>query len=264
MLYGNGDPQIDLGGDGPTTNDALDADAGPNELQNFPAVTSAVSNGDGSATVTGTMNGTPNATLTLRFYRADNGSAPLAGSVDVTTDGSGFASFSSVLQFRQGPPSPPPGGASLPLVATATNAAGSSSELSGRVGPPLPASLAFHTLPPCRLLDTRLDRSTGPLASQLTGGRPRLLAGILACGVPDTARALALNVTVTNATLAGHVTVAAAPWPASTSTLNFSAGQTCANSAVVALDARGNLAATATLEGTGTVDLILDVSGYFE
>jgi hypothetical protein len=218
-----------------------------------------VSNGDGTATVTGTMNGAPNATLTLRFYRADNGSAPLEGFVDVTTDGTGFASFSSVLRFRQAPPSPPPGGASLPLVATATDTAFSSSELSGSVGAPLPASLAFHTLAPCRLVDTRLAPSP-----PLTGGRPRLLGAIPACGLPGTARALALNVTVTNATAAGHVAVATAPWPASTSTLNFRPGQTRANSAVVALDARGSLAATATLEAPGTVDLILDVSGYFE
>jgi len=73
-----------------------------------------------------------------------------------------------------------------------------------------------------------------------------------------------VNVTVTNATSAGHVHVAATPWPADTSTINFRAGQTRANSAVVTLDPFGSLAANPVLEGSGTVDLILDVTGYFE
>jgi hypothetical protein len=127
--------------------------------------------------------------------------------------------------------------------------------------------MAFHTLEPCRLLDTRLDRTVtgvqGGLA--LARGRPRLLTARSYCGLPATAQALALNVTVTNATAAGHVSLATAPWAAAaTSTLNFRAGQTRANSTVVAVDALGNLAATAILEAPGTLDLVVDVSGYFE
>jgi hypothetical protein len=48
-----------------------------------------------------------------------------------------------------------------------------------------------------------------------------------------------------------------------TSTINFSAGQTRANNAVITLDA-GGLLAYPVLVGSGTVDLILDVSGYLE
>src|SRR5262249_30849944 len=41
-IFANGGLGIDLGNNGPTANDPLDADAGPNGLQNFPLVTSGV------------------------------------------------------------------------------------------------------------------------------------------------------------------------------------------------------------------------------
>ncbi len=61
-----------------------------------------------------------------------------------------------------------------------------------------------------------------------------------ACGVPATARALALNVTVTGATGSGYLTLF--PGNLTTplaSTVNFSAGQTRANNAVTALSTDG-------------------------
>jgi hypothetical protein len=74
-----------------------------------------------------------------------------------------------------------------------------------------------------------------------------------------------LNVTVTNPTASGHVSFPGeAPLcQPDTSTINFSAGQTRANNAVITLDA-GGLLAYPVLVGSGTVDLILDVSGYLE
>ncbi len=42
IIFGNGHMRIDLGDDGPTFNDAMDADTGTNKLQNFPIITSAV------------------------------------------------------------------------------------------------------------------------------------------------------------------------------------------------------------------------------
>jgi len=97
----------------------------------------------------------------------------------------------------------------------------------------------------------------------LVGGRPRLV-GSHKCGVPETARAVAFSLTVTNPTASGHVRLAETPWPADTSTINFRAGQTRANNAVVTLDPFGYMTANAVIEGSGRVDLILDVSGYFE
>src|SRR5262249_9769025 len=66
-IFNNDGLGIDLGGDGVTPNDPLDADPGPNGLQNFPVITSA--SGDGGQTVVqGTLNSTPGTTFTLDFY----------------------------------------------------------------------------------------------------------------------------------------------------------------------------------------------------
>jgi hypothetical protein len=121
---------------------------------------------------------------------------------------------------------------------------------------------AFHTLPPCRLVDTRA--TDGPA---LNGGIARtwVLAGN--CGIPANATALALNLTATEPTASGHLTLfpAGATLPG-TSTLNFSAAQTRANNAVLPLaaDGSGALTGQALVVGAGTVHVILDVAGYFE
>jgi uncharacterized repeat protein (TIGR01451 family) len=119
---------------------------------------------------------------------------------------------------------------------------------------------SFYTLSPCRLVDTRLP--DGPL------GGPALAAGVERafliagqCNLPASATAVALNVTVTVTGAQGFVTV----WPdgealPTTSTINFSAGQTRANNAVVRLGATGGVRAVA---AAGT-HLIIDVTGYFQ
>ncbi len=121
----------------------------------------------------------------------------------------------------------------------------------------------FYTVPPCRLLDTRQPQDGPALASGATATLH--LHG--ACGIPETAKAVAVNITVTQSTDAGHLTLSTggAPVPA-VSTINFGAGQTRANNAVLRLagNATGRLAARAFLLDGGTVHLLLDVTGYFE
>jgi hypothetical protein len=259
-LSGNGGLPIDLGGDGVTPNDSGDADTGPNGRQNFPSAAVALVSNDGvTATVSGVFEGAPNAEFTLRFYFADTGASPFLGTLLITTGANGSAAFGAPLPLWQ---TYPPPNSSLRIVATATDAAGNTSELSGPVEAEPPTALAFHTVAPCRLLDTREAEGQGGPA--LTSGRPRTRYVSGNCGVSPTARAVVVNVTVTNPTARGHVHLAPTPWPADTSTINFQAGQTRANSAVVTLDPFGRLAANPLLEGSGTVDLILDVSGYFE
>jgi Tol biopolymer transport system component len=121
----------------------------------------------------------------------------------------------------------------------------------------------FFTVTPCRLLDTR-QGGQGPA---LTSGLRRTVLAHGACGIPATARALAVNVTATQPSAAGYLILHAGDIAAdSTSTLNFSSGQTRSNSAVIALayDGTGTLAVTPFVTGGGTVQVIVDVSGYFE
>ena len=99
-IYGNGGLGIDLNADGVTANDSRDSDSGPNGLQNFPVIISAVP----TATlipVLGTLNSTPNTTFVLDFYTSPAADPSnygegekWAATTNVTTDGSGNATFS--------------------------------------------------------------------------------------------------------------------------------------------------------------------------
>lgn len=121
----------------------------------------------------------------------------------------------------------------------------------------------FYTVTPCRLLDTR---QSSPLHSGSSLTFP--VAGItaFACGIPANAMAVAVNITVTEPTATGMVAVFAGNYPSTTlNTINFSPGQTRSNNAILALasDGSGSLAAQPTVLSNGTVQLIVDVTGYF-
>ncbi len=126
--------------------------------------------------------------------------------------------------------------------------------------PPPPA--AFYTVTPCRIADTRV--APGPAGGPaLAAGSARLFPVAGRCGVPPGARAAAVNVTVTAASAAGHLTLTS-PYSvtASVSTLNYRAGQTRANNAIVALEAGGELRVSCA-QAFGSVHVIVDVTGYF-
>ncbi|HEV2854012.1 MAG TPA: hypothetical protein VHC97_14535 [Thermoanaerobaculia bacterium] len=125
-----------------------------------------------------------------------------------------------------------------------------------------PPPLRFYTLPPCRLADTR--NPNGPLggpALQPGTVRPFTLTGV--CGVPVTAKALSLNVTVTQPGAPGFLTLyPGGQLKPQTSSINFAMGQTRANNAVLPLgDGTGILQV---FTADGPVHLILDVNGYFQ
>jgi calcineurin-like phosphoesterase family protein/purple acid phosphatase-like protein len=124
-------------------------------------------------------------------------------------------------------------------------------------------STSFHTLTGCRLLDTRLPSGAGGGPS-LTAGSERNVPAAGRCGIPVSARTIAANVTVTAPTAAGWVVLAAgAAAPSATSTLNFRAGQTRANSARVSLGPGGSIALRSGMTA-GAVDVVIDVAGYFD
>lgn len=126
---------------------------------------------------------------------------------------------------------------------------------------PTAGPLRLHTLTPCRVVDTR--NPTGPYGGPaLEAGTARAFAIAGQCGVPADALAVTLNVTVTNPTAAGSLTVYPGTGLApGTSTVFFAAGRTRANNATIGLV--GGILSVADLQATGTVDLIVDVSGYF-
>ncbi|MCK6623696.1 MAG: hypothetical protein DPW09_02050 [Anaerolineae bacterium] len=94
---------IDLNSNGVTFNDAGDGDTGPNNLQNFPVLTSVNGSG-GSTTIQGALNSAANTAFTLQFF-ANNACDPsgygegetFLGSATTTTNAGGNASFSVTL-----------------------------------------------------------------------------------------------------------------------------------------------------------------------
>jgi hypothetical protein len=131
---------------------------------------------------------------------------------------------------------------------------------------PLPVTLApatpldFYTIVPCRLHDSR--QGPGPLLS----GVARIIQVAGTCGIPAGARALAANVTVISPTSSGHAVLYPGNYPQpATSTVNFTAGITRSNHAILSLatDGAGTLAALASVAGSGSTHVAIDVSGYF-
>ena len=127
---------------------------------------------------------------------------------------------------------------------------------------PTPPGASFYSVTPCRLLDTRAPSGIagGPA---LTAGTARLVSVAGRCGIPPGAREAAVNVTITGASAPGHLTLTS-PESISprTSTINYRPGETRANNAIVALESGGELRVFCA-QPSGSVQMILDVSGYF-
>ena len=99
---------IDLGGDGITANDLKDTDTGPNNLQNYPVITSSMTKCDGTTDTKNVpmFNSTPNTTFTIDYYANPSWDAhsgkPRQGeqwvsSETVTTDADGNANLNLTL-----------------------------------------------------------------------------------------------------------------------------------------------------------------------
>lgn len=126
---------------------------------------------------------------------------------------------------------------------------------------------SFVPLVPCRVVDTRGPSSTngGPA---LDAGATRTFQIKGQCGVPATAKAVALTLTAVGPTAAGHLIL----WPAGvatpgTSNINFVANQPAiANFAILALAT--SPADLSVVYGTAgqvaTVHVLIDVQGYYD
>jgi hypothetical protein len=121
----------------------------------------------------------------------------------------------------------------------------------------------YYPLTPCRVVDTRAANSTngGPVFGSNTT-RNFQMRGF--CGVPTTAKAVSLNVTVTQATQPSYLTV----WPSGltqpgVSMLNFEATDPALANGIIV----GVSTATQDLSvynSFGNVHVIIDVTGYFQ
>ena len=160
-IFSNTGLGIELAPDGVTPNDTGDGDTGPNNLQNFPVVTSVVV---GSTTVQGTLNSTANTQFTLEFFYSSscdpsgNGEGEnFLGSTTETTNGSGDAPFTVVF-----PDTVPLGRF---ITATATDPGGNTSEFSGCIpaaGPtPTPTPMPTPTPTPIPMMSHLAGTGTG-------------------------------------------------------------------------------------------------------
>jgi hypothetical protein len=122
--------------------------------------------------------------------------------------------------------------------------------------------LPFIGVTPCRIVDTR--GPAGPFGAPAPApGSPRsfsLSAGPCS-GLPVFAGAYSLNITATNTTGPGFFKVYPFGGTAPVvSTLNYIAGQTVANAAIVPAGIGGGITVAA---GVSRADLIIDINGYF-
>jgi subtilisin-like proprotein convertase family protein len=141
-----------------------------------------------------------------------------------------------------------------------TGATGRIRDFSMMIIPPT-ESLGYFTLPPCRVIDTR-DPS-GPLGGPaLAGGSTRTFPIASQCGIPADAASVSANITITGPTAEGHLTFYPnGTAPPLVSMINYRAGQTRANNAILVLGPSEDF--NVSCAGVGTVNLILDVNGYF-
>ena len=189
-IHSNGLLGIDLAPLGPTPNDPLDPDAGPNGRQNFPLLLSASTDG-ASTSVSGTLNSLPNQSFSLEFF-----ASPVAdpsgfgegqlflGSDVAVTDAAGDVAFAETL------PVAAPGGSVVTATATLMSN-GSTSEFSAALplGP-------WEVFGPGKVGSAGVPQltGTGPLTTgssnqlDLTGAQPSasvtLVVGLSAILVP--------------------------------------------------------------------------------
>jgi len=150
-----------------------------------------------------------------------------------------------------------PGTVTLGVTVTDANSCTSSSNRS--VPMQTTCSTEFFTLPPCRIVDTRKGD-----APALAAGADRTFVLAGRCGIPLMARSVAANVTLTDGTDAGEITLypAEIPMP-STPSLSYPAYRTRADNTLLTLGPNGDITVHCD-QPTGTVQLIIDVNGYYQ
>ncbi len=130
---------------------------------------------------------------------------------------------------------------------------------------------SFFPLTPCRVVDTR--NAVGPQGGPALAAnsvRSFTIIGVNSCGVPATAKAAAMNVTAIQATDSGDLRI----WPYQSpvplaSVINFSTADfALANGAIIPLANISGIDISVQTDmpvgSSGTVNLVIDVTGYFQ
>jgi hypothetical protein len=205
-----------------------------------------------TATVTG--QGTNKPTGSVRFFFGANtipsSPVPLNSSTGIASMGNAFPNAGTyAITAAYSGDANNQGSASVPVGQQVNNVA------------PQP-SLGFVPVTPCRIADTR--NSTGPFGGPPIGGSQTRNFAIpqSACGIPATAAAYSLNVTVVPNGQLSYLTV----WPTgqpipTVSLLNSMDGRIKANAAIVAAGTSGSISVFASTPVSTNV--ILDINGYF-
>jgi peptidoglycan/xylan/chitin deacetylase (PgdA/CDA1 family) len=123
-----------------------------------------------------------------------------------------------------------------------------------------PTALRFYSVSPCRLVDTRF----APDQPSLSAGIERQFSGIGRCFIPATAVSLAANITTVVGTAPGSLTIYDAgrrPRPAAAQT-SFPPNAIRGTQALIPLGYSGKFAVFPNM-ASGTVNVLVDVSGYF-
>jgi hypothetical protein len=157
-----------------------------------------------------------------------------------------------------------PAAANGDVIVTAGNDTDFIMDINGYFAAPgAPGALHFYSVAPCRVVDTRPSQqfsgAFGPPGLTAYQGR-RFPMQQSACGIPSTAKAYSLNITVVPQ---GALSFLSA-WPSDkpfpgVSTLNSPKGLAIANAAIVPAAADGSIEVT----GGNATDLIIDINGYF-
>ncbi|HJQ37007.1 MAG TPA: hypothetical protein VKB93_07705 [Thermoanaerobaculia bacterium] len=121
----------------------------------------------------------------------------------------------------------------------------------------------FHAMTPCRVVDTRNapDTNGGPIMTEDSTRDFRIRGN---CGIPSTAKAVSMNLAVTQATATSFLSV----WPSgvarpNAANINFNPSQPAlSNGAIVALSTNTN--DLSVYNRWGSVHVIIDVTGYFQ
>jgi hypothetical protein len=137
--------------------------------------------------------------------------------------------------------------------------------LAATVGTAGTAGTGYVAFGPHRVLDTRPGAGNAGLSGPFVNGQHRLIQIAGVAGLPSSGIvAVTGNITVVRPSAQGYVTLG--PDPTDTpgpSTINFKAGDIRANNVVVPVNPDGTLSAVYIGSGNATVNLVLDISGYF-